>query len=464
MSENDAKIEIRVSDNKMKVTANFFPAHGAGEDLAVEDVIERLDELGVNTGINHENIMAMLDNERPSRNILIATAIQPKMGEKARIVPYFDMNERRKAVLKDDGSVDFRDLGEITSAKQGQELYRRVPPTVGEPGKDVFGNEIPGLLGRDLKMVIGPGTERDERDPDLVVASVDGEILVQKGVVQISKVHTIDGDVDYSTGNVKFNGFVKVKGTVKSGFKVEAEGDIEIGGNVEDAEVCGGNDIVIHGGFTGNGDGKVRAARDVILKFIENQNVEADRDIIINGPSYHSNLQAGRSILAKGGKSMIVGGTAEAKNSIEAPRLGSDAATTTNLKVGIDPKLAEKLEAQETELKQTRASFEKIEKSVLFLYRQKIDNKGKLPEDKAQLLEKLEKMKEAIPKKINKIEEAINALHAQQKELEEAFVVAEVAAYPKVKVFFGHQWLMVDDKVGPSRFQMIKGDVVRLSK
>ncbi|MCD6308103.1 MAG: DUF342 domain-containing protein, partial [Candidatus Latescibacteria bacterium] len=328
MSDNDATLEIRVADNKMKVTANYSPPQGAGEDLDVEDVIERLTELGVNTGIARDNIMAMLSGDRPARNIIVATAIQPKVGEKARIIPYFEMNERRKAVVKEDGSVDFRNLGEITSTKAGQELYRKVPPTIGDPGKDVFGNELPGLPGRDLKLVLGQGTERDKDDSNLIRAARDGEIIIQQGVVHISQVHTIKGDVDYSTGNVKFNGSVKITGTVKSGFKVEAEGDIEINGNVEDAEIAGGNDIVILGGFTGNGEGVVRARRDVIVKFIENQRVEAGRDIIISGPSYHSCLKSGRSILAKGGKSMIVGGTCEAKLSIESIKLGSDAATS----------------------------------------------------------------------------------------------------------------------------------------
>jgi len=339
-----------------------------------------------------------------------------------------------------------------------------VPPTIGESGKDVFGNEIPGLPGRDLKLVLGQGTERDKEDPDLIRASHDGEIIVQKGIVLVSKVHTIKGDVDYSTGNVKFNGSVKIGGTVKSGFKVEAEGDIEIKGNVEDSEVVGGTDVIIHGGFTGNGDGVIRARRDVIVKFIENQRVEAERDIIINGPVYHSSLQSGRSILAKGGKSMIVGGTCEAKLSIESIKLGSDAATTTILKVGIDPKLAEKMKSIEEELEKTKESFEKIEKSVIFLYRQKIDNDGQLPPDKTLLLKKLEKMKDAIPKKIEKLEKNLKNFQKEQKELEDAYVIAELAAYPKVRVYFGQQFLSVEDKLGPSRFQLVKGDVVRLSK
>ena len=464
MSDFDAKVDIKIADNKMKVTANYFPAKGSGKDICLEDVLSKIESLGVNTGIDRENIAAICESDTPKRNIIIAKAIPPQQGEKARIIPYFDVNERRKALEKENGSVDFHELGEISSTTKGQELYRKVPPTIGSPGKDVLGNELPGLPGKDLKIVLGRGTELDENDPNLIRASNDGEIIVSKGVVQISEVHKIDGDVDYSTGNVKFNGFVKINGTVKSGFKIEAEGDIEISGNVEDAEVIGGNDIIILGGFIGNGEGFIHAKRDVILKFIENQHIEADRDIVINGPAYHSNLQAGRSIISQGGKSVIVGGQSEAKISIEAKRFGSGAAAATVLKVGVDPKLAERIINVEESIQQTKESGEKIEKSIVFLYRQKIDNKGKLPPEKQALLEKLEKTKEAIPNKLKALEEALQKIQAEQKEVDKASAAADSAVYPKVKIYFGQQWMSVEDKLGPSIFQMIKGEVVRLSK
>ena len=308
MADFDAKVDIVIADNNMKVTANYFPAKGMGNDICLEDVLSKIESYGVNTGINHENIKAMCESDSPRLNIVIAMAIPSQEGEKARIIPYFDINERRKAMKKENGSVDFHELGDISSTTKGQELYRKVPPTNGSPGKDVLGNELPGLPGKDLKIVLGRGTEFDESDPNLVRASKDGEILVSGGVVQISDIHEIVGDIDFSTGNIKFNGSVKINGTVKSGFKVEADGDIEIKGNVEDAEVTGGNDIIVIGGFIGNGEGLIHAKRDVIIKFVENQHIKADRDILINGPSYHSNLQAGRSIISQGGKSVIVGG------------------------------------------------------------------------------------------------------------------------------------------------------------
>ena len=464
MSELDAKIEIKIADNKMRVTANYFPARGTGEDLASDSVHTQLEDMNVRIGIKLDTIKTVCTSDKPMRNIIVAEGLPPQVGEKAKIETYFELNDRRQAAEKDDGSVDFRDLGEISSTQEGQELYRRVPPTIGAPGKDIYGNEIPGLPGRDLKLVLGKGTRLDEDDENLIRAANDGEILVAKGVVTISSVHQVDGDIDYSTGNLIFNGTVKINGNVKSGFKVTAEGDIEINGNVEDAEVDGGNDIIINGGFTGTGEGVVRARRDVILKFIENQRIEADRDIIISGASYHANLESGRSILSQGPKSMIVGGCAQAKSTIEGNRFGSDAGSVTILKVGLDPKLALRMQELDEQAASTQSSLEKVEKTVLFLYRTKIDNNNSLPADKQQLLEKLEATKKSLPEKLKLIEKKKKQLATEQRELEDAYVKANVSVFTKVKVYFAQQFINVDDKVGPSVFRMFKSEIIRSSK
>ncbi|MFC1490052.1 DUF342 domain-containing protein [Candidatus Latescibacterota bacterium] len=465
MADVDAKINFKISSNKMRVTAAYSPARGEGKRLSSKEVIDELKSLGVTTGIINETILKIYDSEKPMHSIIVADGYPPKVGEKAQLEMYVKLGGVSIATEKDDGSIDFRDLGEILSATKGQKLYRKIPPTIGEPGKNVFGEEIEGLLGRDLKIVLGPGTIIDEEDPNLVVASNDGEVLLKNGILQISDVHNIPGDVDYSTGNVKFKGTVKIGGSVKSGFEVIAEGSVEIVGNVEDAKVVSGCDVIIHGGCAGSGEGYVVAQRDVNVKFVENQHIEAKRDILINGESFHATLQAGRSLVAKGKKGAIVGGVCEVKTSLETDYLGSVACPPTVIKLGIDPKLIEKLKINDTETEELGLSLEKIEKSVLFLYRQKVDTPGGiLSPEKQALLEKLEAAKKALPEKLEKLKADRIKLLKEQKELDKVFAVANNAVFPKVRVYIGNQHITVDDNLGPSRFQIIGSEVTRTSK
>ncbi len=460
----DANVKITVDKKNMRVTANFIPATKGGEKLSCEDILAKLASMSIKTGIREDAIQWLCESVRPVNASVLAEGIPPQVGEKARIETYVKINTDMKAQFREDDSVDFRDLGEVTAVKAGQELYRKIPPKLGKSGLDVYGREIQGLPGRDLKIVRGPGTVLDEHDPNLVRAAIEGKLFMRDGLMEVSEIHRVKGDVDYSTGNIKFKGAVRIGGTVKSGFQVVADGNVEIFGNVEDAVVISEGDVIIHGGCIGSGEGSVSARQDVYVKFIENQKIEADRDIIINGEAFHATLLAGRSIISQGKNSTLVGGSCEAKISVEAAIFGSISDTPTKIRIGTDPKNAEKLKNIVMEIKKTTESFDKLEKSVLFLYRQKIDLKGKLPPEKQLLLEKLETAKKSIPMKLEELENTKKDIKAQKSELEQASAAARRAVYPKVQILVGNQRYTVNDNLGPSVFRLIQGDIARISR
>ena len=460
----DASIRINVASDKMRVTANYTPASGEGKKLTPDDVLSQLESMNINTGIKSEIINRMCESERPITSVVLVETIPPQTGEKAGIETYVKINPRRKALEKENGSADYYELGEICSATVNQELYRRIPPTIGKPGKNVYGDEIPGIPGRDLKIVLGHGTKRAENDPDLVIAAIEGEVLIKNGIMQISEVHTVKGDVDFSTGNIRFKGSIKINGTVKSGFEVHGDGTIEIRGNVEDAIVIGENDIIIQGGCAGSGEGIVKAKRDVFVKFVENQRIEADRDIIINGDSYHATLLAGRSVLAKGKKGTIVGGKCEAKSFVEANYFGSVASPATIIKVGINPRHTEKLKIVKSDIAKNQESLNQIEKSIAFIYKQKINAKGVLPPDKQALIEKLELAQKTMPDKLKSLLNEKENLLKEQEHISKAYAVANKGVFSKVQVHIGNQWITTDDNLEPSKFKIVGSEVVRLSK
>ena len=106
MADKDATIEIKVADNKMKVTANYIPPKDRGNPLSEEDILSELDSMNINTGIKHENIKTICSSDKVTRNIIISECIQPKVGEKARIKFYIEINKLGKARVREDGSVE----------------------------------------------------------------------------------------------------------------------------------------------------------------------------------------------------------------------------------------------------------------------------------------------------------------------------------------------------------------------
>ncbi|GAE90023.1 hypothetical protein JCM21531_3602 [Acetivibrio straminisolvens JCM 21531] len=80
--------------------------------------------------------------------------------------------------------------------------------------------------------------------------------------------------MDFKTGNIIFDGYVTIKGTVTDGFYVEATKDIEISspigiGNVKGIKSREGS-IYIKGGISSKGSAQISAKKNIYTKFVDN--------------------------------------------------------------------------------------------------------------------------------------------------------------------------------------------------
>ena len=80
----------------------------------------------------------------------------------------------------------------------------------------------------------------------------------------------IKGDVDFSTGNIDFDGYLSIKGTVEDNFSVEASNDLEIlgeyGVGAADKISSHEGNIYIKGGITGR-NRESFAAKNLYVSF-----------------------------------------------------------------------------------------------------------------------------------------------------------------------------------------------------
>ena len=177
--------------------------------------------------------------------VTIARGAEPVDGENAEISMVKDFKNNLAPEITDDGLVDFKELNLISPIEQGEILQVRTPPTPGVPGTDVFGRKIQSRPGEDKKFLRGQNTAVSE-DGTKLVATTEGFLHVgTRGEISVRPVYTVNGDVDYSTGNVKYKADVLVRGDVRAGFSIKAGGDVRIYGAVEDAEVEAGGSVII---------------------------------------------------------------------------------------------------------------------------------------------------------------------------------------------------------------------------
>jgi len=369
----NAFVIISVSDDKMKVFANFYPPAKGGENLTPNMIYEefkrKLITLHLNVGEMREIINDLKNHTKPIKGILVANGTKPVKGKEAWVEYLIDVKVDKSLGVTEDGRVDFYNLHVITSVTKDQKLAIYHPPIPGKHGVDVFGKIIPPLaIGKGLSPG-GKNTYSSPDDKNTILAQIDGYLKISKGVLSVSDKYEVNGDIDFNTGNIISKGSIHIKGNVKSGFKLKLGKNVFIGGNVKNAKIFAGGNVIVNGGFSGDEGGVISAEGDVTLKYIRNQTVYSRNNIIINKEAIDTHLFARKGIMSANGKALIIGGSTIAGEFVKVHILGHEYGTPTRIQVGYDyltleeiTKLTETIKKMEIELYQNELQIKKYSK------------------------------------------------------------------------------------------------------
>jgi len=376
----DATLAIQLSDDMMAATMTIQKGYG-GHRITVEEVEISLSEHGVVCGILYDEIRNAVEAGEGSK-VVIASGTPPIPGEDSQFISLIPEMATQAPQLSDEDTADYRNLGDIVSVALGDPLLRRTRPTLGTPGMNLLGVQLPTTDGEDIPFAENlAGIACDLSDCDLLIAAISGyPVLTPRGVM-VDPLFRLKR-VDLSTGNFHFKGSLEIAGDVCEGMEVTATEDITVGGLVEAARVKAGGNIVVQGGVIGHGkalQGKVmnrqemaqiEAGGSVCVQFAENAAITAGGDIVVRELSMQSELTAGNSIQVgeKGSrKGHIIGGVSRAVTVVHAVVIGSHAGVPTLIEVGIDPALNRRLESVQDSLAEKTRQLEELQKTIAYV-------------------------------------------------------------------------------------------------
>lgn len=300
----------------------------------VSDIIGLLQSEQIQVGILSEVLEQPMEVQK---RFQIAQGVVPVPGIDAKL-SYFKLSEK-KPELKTDGGVDHFDIHLIDPIESGDWLGEKIPATEGEPGSTVKGEPIPTKPGKDLQLKFDPETVQlfeMNNGHSVLRARITGAVAITKQCIAVEQHLIIAGNVDYSTGNIDFDGFVTVKGTVEDCFTVTATKDISIlgpmgVGAVEQIESKNGS-VLIRGGMNGKGIGRVKAAKNIYLKYVSEATIEAGGIVQIGVYAYDATIHASKiEMMKRSGK--VVGGKMVAKHQIVSGVIGNQFERETNVHV-----------------------------------------------------------------------------------------------------------------------------------
>ncbi len=350
----DAALQVMVSPSALEARLTIAPPQG-GRAATKAEVLEQLSLKGIHEGVLVDEINRAIADGK-ARELVIARGHEAVSGDDGVLECLLPEIRARVPNVRACGRTDYRDLGEIQMVHAGDALMRRHPPTSGTPGINVLGRPIPPKAGKDARFAAKlPGVRVADDDPNLLVAAIDGQPLQIRGGMMVEPVFTVE-NVNMATGNIRYDGAVRVHGDVKAGMSIHASGDIEIGGVVEPATLESGGSIVVKSGVVGGiahkegNSHSIRCAGSFSAIYAQQARIEAGDSIFIDDLAMKCELTAANHIrLGHSRRGQIIGGVLRATLSIHARTLGAPNRIRTELEIGTDPALAGALQTSAQE-------------------------------------------------------------------------------------------------------------------
>lgn len=436
------------------------PAVTNSLDVLSEDHIRSvLSEHQIVYGIQEAGIREFLADPERGDYVLIAQGDAAVPGEDARLEYIYEkMETGHSPKLLESGKVDLKDLNLNINVHKGDVLAQKFPVTPGKPGRKVTGEEIPPPKSRDCNLPQGKNT-RISADGLQLISDIDGTISRTTKKLSVITVYTIKGDVDYSTGNIHFIGSVEIGGNVLSGFRVEAQDDITVGGIVEGAEIVAGGNVTIRRGVQGGEKADIRAGGSIQAKFVNGAKLSAKESILVAGAVMHSTLQAGDRIVLEGKNGVLNGGRAVALQGVEADSIGSEAGVATTVEVGINPELDEKHKSIQEELRQSQINATKVNQIVDALNKMKAAA-GALPPEREKMLMDSIKTRYSLMARINQLEREFAEIEDDMKKRKMGSIKVRGTLFPGTTIRIRHTASKIEHPMKCVHLHLEGGEIV----
>jgi uncharacterized protein (DUF342 family) len=397
----------------------------------------------------------MLAERTRGKRYVICTGEEPVNGYDARIIECVKIDPTLTPLVKNDGGVDLKVLDLMECIKPGVLIMKKIPATCGTPGISVFGDFVPAKPGEDLTLPAGENTEISG-DGLRLLAKTGGYLYRSGDGIHVRQLFHVKGNVDYSTGNVDYEGDVLVSGNVVSGFSVKAGGSICIQGETEAAEIISKGDIEFRGGVFGSDKAKITCGGSIRGEFIQDAVISAAKNLVVRKHLLRLKAEIGGDVVVEDRKNgVIVGGVINCRGSVHSAELGN--ATQVATVISLPAKVAETVTAKITQAKKKRHDLSEMYACVKGQLQVKSQLLTKLrsqrtQEQKAQIEALLEKFY-FIKQQLDQFDQAIAALESRAlKETDYGKVYVYGAVHANTTLAFGTVENRFASATGPGTF------------
>lgn len=454
-------VEVSVSKDNLEayglIIANDQEFEALDKTLLIKLVKNTLREGAINYGlVDIENIE--LSNKE---KFLLAKGVAPIPGDDA-IVSLYEI-EDVKPTIEEKGDVDHYELNIINQILEGDWLGDRIEPTIGTPGISVYGLRIEAPNGQQIPLVYDPKTVSkiydEETNKSTLRAKKDGAVTYNGESVCVQNSIEVDGSIGFSTGNIDFNGYVDISGTVEDNFSVVADYNIQIQGDIGIGAIelieSRKGDVYIRGGISGREKAIIRAKNNVYTKFANNCSIYCEGTVNIGFYAMNCNIEA-KEVIFESRDSQLIGGETNAKIQVRVGSVGSKSSTKTYINIeGFErEKLSEEFESIKMAIEACKGKVDKY-KDVYDSLKTKESTK-EIENKLDEAYTKLDNYKEQLKKLQETLKKYMSYLQAKG----EGELQINKTFYPNVFINIKDKNVSIDEPQGMCSVYYNQGEIV----
>lgn len=236
-------------------------------------------------------------------------------------------------------AVDHRQKSNLLIVKAEETIAEILPPVEGSDGVDVRGKVL--ACKQPQPFELSHDDSIDVREDGSVVARHDGALIEDGGKLKVERELHIREYVDFTTGNVAFNGDVHVSKGVRDGFVVDIDGALRVDGLIEAATIRTSGDARFARGMAARDKGLIEIGGSLSAHYLDSVRGSVGLDLVVDKEIVHCCVDVGRRLHAT--HAALIGGCLTVAGPVELKVLGSVSQAGT-LRVGRLGQLDELLE------------------------------------------------------------------------------------------------------------------------
>ena len=420
--------------------------------LSSDDIQNLIAEIPIRLMVDYDKVNQLVEENLKFDEGVCCVFVEGKKpidGNVQKVILDYDMSiETGKK--SEDGSIDFKERSFIHNIDAGIQIAHFIPENPAVDGLDIYDEVLEAHYDEDPCYKIGNNL-KVEADGINIKSAIKGILVNNNNTISVSNVIEIE-KVDLSTGNIEVDGSVIIKENVTPGFSIKTEGDIKVNGNIEDAKInCGGN-LIVSGGIIGGPESDMHINGKVYASFIRNANLISNGDVIAN-QIVNSDISCNNRVIVLEGKGVIIGGSVKALNGIWAKSIGAISESKTTIVVGRDAEAYALFKNIVTTVKTNREEINKYKTLLGSEYFK--DPKAfiqRIPENKRETIKAILKKVTNLVKETAELEEKRKQMSEEFEKLSSSSVSSMEGFFPGVTVYISNIRKYITKKISGTEY------------